>query len=56
MTKDGEDENGLKLEKTGQFFEFGDIIFRKTPINADNSLCHKYISYLITGLSGVLYV
>ena len=28
---DGEDGNGLKLEKTGQFFEFGDGIRRKLP-------------------------
>ena len=58
VTKDGEDGNGLKLDKLNWpvFFKFGDSLFRKTPLNADNSLCHKYISYLISGLSGVLYV
>ena len=28
--KYGEDGNGLKLEKTGHFFKFGDDIFRKS--------------------------
>ena len=30
--KDGEDGNGLKLEKKpANFFKFGDEVFRKTP-------------------------
>ena len=55
---DGEDGNGLKLEKTGQFFfKFGDDRRRKSPKLYKNSfLCNKYISHVVSGLLGMLYV
>ena len=32
-------------------------VLRKPPkINTNTSLCHKYILYLVSGLSGVMYV
>ena len=31
--KDGGDGNGLKLEKIGQFFKFGDVLWKLPKVN-----------------------
>ena len=56
--KDGEDRNGLKLEKTDQFFQVWRQCQseRHQKLNTNSWLCHKYISYHVSGLSGMLYV
>ena len=48
VAKDGEDGNGLKLEKTGQCFSSLETMSseRRQELNTNSSLCHKYISYL----------
>ena len=56
--KDGGDGNRLKLENIGQFFQVSEAVSseRHQKLNMNSCLCHKYISYLVSGLSGMLYV
>ena len=58
-SKDGGDGNGLKLEKTGQFFQIfltmSSESRQKLKMNSFK-LCYKFISYLVSELSGILYM
>ena len=52
------DRYGLKLEKTGQFFQVLEMCLRKVAKNEIQvALCAINIIYfLVSGLSGMLYV
>ena len=57
VAKNGKDGNGLKLEKTGQLFSSLETMPSESgqKLNTNSSLCRKlYISYLLSGLSGML--
>ena len=51
--KDGENGNGLKLEKNWPVFSSFETISSESRqnLNANSSLYHKYISYLLSGSS-----
>ena len=51
---DGEDGNELKIEKKTD----SEMVSAESrqKLNTKSSLCNKYISYLVSGLSGMLYV
>ena len=55
---DGQGGNGLKVEKASQFFSSSEMVSAESrqKLNANSSLCNKYISYLVSGLSGMLHV
>ena len=56
--RDGEDGNGLKLEKNWPVLTSLETLSseRHKNLNLNSSLCRKYISYIVSGLSGMLYV
>ena len=47
---DGGDGNGLKLEKIGQFFFRGVVLWKSLKVNTNSSLCH-----IIFRITSVIY-